>query len=317
MLVACSGGNQNDLQKPDTYTVTFVQSGQEDVVKTVNAGDTLTDVPSVVPVTGYTVVWESKDLTNINKNITVNAVKTANTYTVTYDANGGSVDENTQKVAFDAAYALKTPTYPDASKVFVCWKNGAQSLTPNGVWKIADNVTLTAEWIEASANTCTVTFVQQGQSNKTYNVQKGGTLSAYDAPVSKTGYTVVWDPDDLEKLTDKSESVTVNAVETPNNYKVFYDLGERKNDTQNIAITGGDASLKTDSATGKKYCPVTFDAEYNLAKPACNGYKFVGWIIESTQTAFTNGTYTTASDITIVAQWEIDETHDRWWTEEY
>ena len=182
MLVACSGGNQNDLQKPDTYTVTFVQSGQEDVVKTVNAGDTLTDVPSVVPVTGY---------------------------------------------------------------------------------------------------------------------------------------TVVWDPDDLEKLTDISESVTVNAVETPNNYKVFYDLGERKNDTQNIAITGGDASLKTDSATGKKYCPVTFDAEYNLAKPACNGYKFVGWIIESTQTAFTNGTYTTASDITIVAQWEIDETHDRWWTEEY
>ncbi len=254
LLAACCLAACGENGTPATYTVTFVQSGQEDVLRTVKEGETLTDIPAVQPREGYTVVWEEKDLTNISGNITVNAVETANTYTVTYDANGGTVSSETLTVTYDAQYALATP------------------------------------------------YV-------TREVEYGSTPSAetLPAPKPREGYTVVWDPNDLAKLKDLKESVTVNAVETPNEYTITYTMGE---------LAGDEGA----SAENQTHLTVTFDAPYDLAQPVCDGYTFKGWVIvgeDGKQEAFVNGIYTIAGDITLTATWERDETADRWWSEIY
>lgn len=111
-LCACDGG-QEAPPEPETYTVTFVQSGQDDVVRTVEAGGTLTDVPEPVAKTGYTVTWDRSDFTNITQNLTVHAVETANKYTLTYDADGGTVTPSGIEVTFGTAVgtlAVPPPT---------------------------------------------------------------------------------------------------------------------------------------------------------------------------------------------------------------
>ena len=110
---ACNfgGGNggsdeSSSLQQDVTCTVTFKQNGEANVVKTVKQGEDLTDIPTPKEKTGYTVVWDITDFTNITEDMEVNAVATANTYTITYDANGGSVATATQVVTYDEETTL-------------------------------------------------------------------------------------------------------------------------------------------------------------------------------------------------------------------
>ena len=50
--------NSSD-EKPGKVNVTFKQSGCVDIVKKVNKGETLTDVPAPAEKTGYTVTWDT------------------------------------------------------------------------------------------------------------------------------------------------------------------------------------------------------------------------------------------------------------------
>lgn len=109
-----------------TYTVTFMQTGQPDVVRVVKAGKAVTEIPETKPVTGYTVAWEDVDLTNVTADKIVNAVKTPKQYTVTYDANEGTMSAKTESFTYDAEYTLQLPVRNDYS--FVCWKNGVASV---------------------------------------------------------------------------------------------------------------------------------------------------------------------------------------------
>ena len=47
--------------------VSFVQDGQTTIVKTIDKGQTLTDIPAPVQKTGYTVSWEVADFSNLQK----------------------------------------------------------------------------------------------------------------------------------------------------------------------------------------------------------------------------------------------------------
>lgn len=71
----------------EVFTVTFVQEGYDDIVKTVKYNDSLTDIPVPQEIEGYTVTWNKNDFTGIKENIVVNAVKTPNKYKVTLHSN--------------------------------------------------------------------------------------------------------------------------------------------------------------------------------------------------------------------------------------
>lgn len=276
-----------------TYTVTFMQTGQPDVVRVVEAGKAVTDIPEIKPVTGYTVAWEDIDLTNVTADKIVNAVKTPKQYTVTYDANEGTMSAKTEIFTYDAEYTLQLPVRNDYS--FVCWKNGIASIALTGIWRIAEDVTLTAAWKAIEAETYTITFIQEGQSDVVKTLKKGETLTDVPVPVSAAGYDIVWDKTDFS---DVSENVTVTAIKTPKTYTITYELGSLKDDKY----------VKIEASAQK----VVFGAEYNLIKPSCYGYHFKHWIRKGTEEIEENGTYSVASDLTLVAVWEKNETSDRW-----
>lgn len=132
------------LPNAETVTITFRQKGCNDVVKKVKKGETLTDIPFPQTKTGYTVVWDRTDFSNMTENIVVEAEETANTYTVTYDAVGGTASVSTQNIEYDSEPTLATATRDGYE--FKGWEyNGTQVLS-GAKWTIAQDVTLTAVW---------------------------------------------------------------------------------------------------------------------------------------------------------------------------
>lgn len=137
--------------KEDEYlTVTFVQDGCDNIVRTVKAGDALTDIPEPQSVRGHTVKWEDVDLSCVTSNITVYAVATPNTYTITYNLQnkqGATISSVTQQVVFGQSFVLLTPSCPTSK--FVKWLDETtQKTVENGVWNIDGNVTLIAVWTD-------------------------------------------------------------------------------------------------------------------------------------------------------------------------
>lgn len=123
-LIGCGGGNNNGGNKnppkdPTYYTVTFKQDGQSDVIRSVEEGTALTDIPTPASVKGYTVVWDKgeNDFASITADMTVNAVATANTYTITLEyGNTGFNGPATMSVTYDADFEL--PVIDTESSVY-------------------------------------------------------------------------------------------------------------------------------------------------------------------------------------------------------
>ena len=294
-MESTSDGLENSSDNETQYvTVTFKQEGKMDVVKTLEKGDNLTDIPIPAEKTGYNVIWDRTDFTGIMEDIVVNAVATANTYTVTYDANGGLVVNATQEVVFDADYTLETPTHTESYMRFDGWKDGeGNTIAITGKWTTDSGMTLTAQWTD-TRETYTISFVQAGQATKTFSVKEGEDFTEIPTPVAKTGYTIVWDKTDF---TNVQESMTVTAQYTANTYTITYD------------VNGGSALTET---TQK----VTYDEAYTVKDaPTKSGYTFKGWYIKGTDTKFENGTWTTDGDVAVEARWE--KLPEEEWTKNY
>ena len=73
-MESTSDGLENSSDNETQYvTVTFKQEGKMDVVKTLEKGDNLTDIPIPAEKTGYNVIWDRTDFTGIMEDIVVNA----------------------------------------------------------------------------------------------------------------------------------------------------------------------------------------------------------------------------------------------------
>jgi hypothetical protein len=151
-------GNEDSSVEKQMFTITFKQAGVGDIVKTVEEGQTLTDVPIPNPVTGYNVAWSVADFSNVAENMTVEVVKTAKTYTITYTLGSCANDalaqiaSEEQLVTYDAAYELETPTCE--GYLFAGWMiEGSTTVLEDGNWAIDDDVTLVAQWtVDPSSN---------------------------------------------------------------------------------------------------------------------------------------------------------------------
>lgn len=140
-----------------------------------------------------------------------------------------------------------------------------------------------------------ITFIQSGVANIERKVTAGESLKNVPASQAKEGYSVVWDITDFSCI---NSNLTVNAVESPNTYKIIYNLGERE----------------TEAEIAEQEQEVIFDTEFGLYTPTCNGYRFKKWVISGTNTVFTDSIFTTARDVSLTAIWELDLDSDRWWT---
>ena len=290
--VAC---NKED-NTPKTFVVTFVQEGYAPISKPVQEGGSLVDenIPELQARTGYTVAWDidEGELTNIQSNITINAVFTANEYTVTFDLqegetlkNDGGGDILTQQVTYDSAYSLPTPAKEDY--IFQYWINGENILATTGQkWLIAENISVTAVW-EEDNSIVDVTFVYLDNTTTTIQVENGSGLEQNQIPVlpTETGYNIFWDKDNFSNIT---EDCTVFMQKTPKTY--------------NLSFNATDGNLPSNAPTSLQ---VVYNEPYSLVVPTLENYVFLGWYANETkvETYGTNWIYDLAETVTLTAKW--------------
>ena len=105
------------------------------------------EVPASLEIEGYKVEWNKTAEDLAIGGLDVNPVWTAKTYTITYDANGGNVENNTQSVTYGKEYTLEVPTAGKFYQEFLYWVDEeGKTLASGEAWQIASNVKLTAKY---------------------------------------------------------------------------------------------------------------------------------------------------------------------------
>ena len=275
------GSNHND--NPKTYTI-------EDTI--------ILKSPSK---TGYTFAGWS-DGGKIDEGttgaLTFTASWTANTYTVTFDKQGGTSGADTVVVTYDSAMPVCTaPENSGYDFEGYSDENGTQyynaSMGSVRVWDKAENATLYARY---KGTTYTITFDKQGGSNGTNSIVAtfNSTVPTATAP-SRTGYAFQGYFDSINgggkqyysnsmgKLSvwDKKDAATLYAYWTANNYNVSFNANS------------GTETQSSVSATYDSAMPVI------TTVPTRTGYTFLGYFDSSN-----GGKKYYNADLTSAADWD-------------
>lgn len=150
-----NGGWTSEYPGEQYVLVVFREAGYPDIVKVLDVGETLTDIPSVHEETGYNVVWDRTDFENVTENLVVTAIKTPKSYTITYeidDKTGWLIDGDSweQTVRYGEEFALKEPAHLE--KKFLKWiVKDTQEEFIAGKWNRLEGVTLVAVWEESES----------------------------------------------------------------------------------------------------------------------------------------------------------------------
>lgn len=276
LLVSCSTGSNE-------HTVTFKQANNSDVIRKVKHNEALTDVPSPNPKTGYTVKWDTTDFTKITEDKVVNALESANQYVITYSAEGYPIHGTTVNLTYDSTCSSLDMSLTKRGFTFEGWKYNSTLYTNQSIWNVADNVTLTASWIESKKYT--VTFIDVDGTNIVKTVYEGDTLTDVPTPSKKTGYKVRWDTTDFTNI---RENKVVNVITEAKQYTVSFNAN------------GGEMAQTTQV--------VTFDQPYTLSKPYHEENKFVSWKYNGNEVPL-SGTWNIDSNdpIEFIAEWGSSE----------
>lgn len=193
----------------------------------VEEGSKIGNIPEPPARTGYTGKWYLGDEeftydTPITSDITVNAVYTAKTYTVTFTANAET--DNAFTKSFEAAYGetVIAPDVPAKTGYTGKWYIGDEEFT--SAYVITSDITVTAKY---TINTYTVTFIVDNKVLTSVKAEYNTSIKEYVPAVpEKEGYRdgkwcletdAEFDPAMLI-----TEDMTVTAVYTPMEFTVTY-----------------------------------------------------------------------------------------------
>ena len=187
---------------------------------------------------------------------------TANTYTVTFDVNGGETLPENQKtltVTYGSTYG-SLPTPAKEGSAFDGWYTDAaagEKVTAGTTVQIVEDQTLYAHW---TAGSYTITFKTAGGSEVEPITGTFGTPVTKPADPTRTGYTFTgWDKEIPAAMPAKD--MTITAQWRANTYTVT------------LNPTGG--TVADESIT------VTYDGTYGtLPTPVRQGCTFTGWFTE-------------------------------------
>jgi uncharacterized protein (TIGR02145 family)/uncharacterized repeat protein (TIGR02543 family) len=238
-----------------------------------------------------------------NADLMLYAQWTANTYTVTYNANDGTGAPANQTKTYDIALTLSTSVPTRTGYTFAGWNTSANgtgtSYVSGASYTSNAGITLYAQW---TINTYTVTYnANDGtgaptNQTKTYNVTL--TLSA-DVP-TRTGYTFAnWNTSADGKGTSYASgasyitnaSITLYAQWKANTYTVTYNANDG-------------AGVPTNQTK-------THDVALTLSTvvPIRTGYVFTNWNTSANGngTSYASGaSYTDNASVTLYAQWTVN-----------
>jgi len=227
------------------------------------------------------------------ENVTVYAKWSVNSYTVSFNVDGGdTLQPITMK--YNESFYLPTPT--KTGHTFLGWAtslNGEVVYSENAIYTLgATNVTLYAKW---NINQYTISFNTKGGDVVSPITQDYNTILSMPTNPSKNGYTFDgWYLD--EALTSPfsssrmpAENITLYAKWNVNSYTVSFN------------VDGGGA-----------ISPITeeFSSSITLPTPTKTGHTFLGWAItpEGEVAYQENASYTFgATNVTLYAKWNINQ----------
>lgn len=278
----------------DKYEVTFDANGGSIATdrKKVSAGSTYGDLPAATR-TGYTfdgwytaasggTLITASSTVAITADQTLYAHWTASNYTVTFDANGGSVGSDRKQVTYAGTYGdLPVPTRSGYD--FTGWyttASGGTQITASSTVTITAGQTLYAHWTERQVVEYIVTFDPNGGSvsmdSKTVAV--GETYGELPTP-TRDGYGF----DGWYTAADGGTKIVSSAIVEITADQTLYAYWSAGQSTVLFNANGG--SVSTDSKA------VTYGGIYgDLPTPERTGFTFAGWF-----TAASGGTQVTAS----------------------
>ena len=235
-----------------------------------------------------------------NANLTLYAKWTPITYTVTYNANGGSGAPGSQTKTHDVNLTLSSTKPTRTGYTFVNWNTASNgtgtSYASGGTYTGNANLTLYAQW---TPNTYTVSYNANGGTGAPGNQTKyhGVSLTLSSTKPTRTGYTFNgWNTSAYGYGTSYAPggtytgnaNLTLYAQWTPVTYTVSYNAN------------GGSG------APGNQTKTYGVDLILSSTKPTRTGYNFTGWNTSSLGygTSYAGGAkYTGNADLTLYAQW--------------
>ena len=264
----------------NTHTLTWNTNGGQSTTTTGTYGQPI-EAPAVSRM-GYTFTgWEPQIPEAMGKTaLTFTAQWTANTYTITFDANGGSCTTASKSVTYASTYGdLPVPTREGYG--FDGWftaQNDGTKVTGNDTVTITADQTLYAHW---KPGAYTITFETDGGSAIDPITQDYGAKITAPAAPTKTGYTFNgWNPAIPETM--PARNVTVKAKWTANQYTITFE---------------------TDGGSACADITVTFGQTYGtLPTPEKAGYTFAGWYAGETPVTAETMVEITANQ-TLTAHW--------------
>ena len=225
--------------------------------------------------------------------------KEANTYTLTYDLDGGEW-ENDTTYTYPKKYNEEVEVKADPTKegyTFAGWMS-AEIEVVNGKFTMpAKNVTLKAKW---EANTYKVTYDLDGgewtETTNEFPYKYKATVEVIKTVPTREGYKFSgWRSEEVtienDAFTMPAKNVTLKAKWEANIYTVTYDLN------------GGEWTETTNEF------PYEYKATVEIIKtvPTREGYKFSGW--RSEEVTIENDAFTMpAKDVVLKAVWEAKPT---------
>lgn len=209
----------------------------------------------------------------------------ANTYTITFsDIYDTTINNTTQDVVFDSIVSLPIPTR--VGYTFGGWYFG-NDLCKDGVWKHADNITLTAYWIARTDIAFKVNHYLQNLGEG-YTLKETddlyGTADSNITPAVKV-YSGFTSPEVKEVTILADGTLVVDYYYTRNRYTVNL-----------VANNGKDV----DSVSH------LFESIVTLPTPQRDGYTFGGWFTDADLSEACVNYQMPSNDINVYA----------WWTEE-
>ena len=196
---------------------------------TVEYGTYLSDIlPEVVPTkTGYDGVWliggteAVTDSAKVTSDMTVMAVYTIKTFTVTITADADTAYSDSRTVDYGTLLSDILPTVPTKTGHTGVWKiNGTEAVANNT--EVKSDMTVTAVY---TINEYTVTFVADGKTVSTAKVKYNTSVKEYVPAVpEKAGYDGMWvlGDSDFDPTMLITEDITVTAHYQAVTYTVSY-----------------------------------------------------------------------------------------------
>ena len=213
----------------NNYTISFEPNGGTAVTEITQAYNTPISSPSNPTREGYSFAgWSQAVPANMPaENVTLTAQWTINSYTITFNSNGGSeVTEITQNFGTSVS-APSNPTKPGFS--FVRWFVTDSGVAYTFSTMPSSNLTLNALWEEVIGTSYTVTFNSNGGTSVSPIVVLEDELATLPNPApTRTGYTFFrWETENNQAWNFASdlvtEDITLYAVWNLVTYHITYE----------------------------------------------------------------------------------------------